>query len=138
ITLEEVSLPRPNGPASVEAVANAIRKQGLAILHFPKEAALTRHRLSFLHRTIGEPWPDMSDDALVKRVDEWFLPFQTTISNLRDITSSSLIQGLMSLVPYELHREVSKLLPSHFEAPTGQKHPISYEEDEPVLTIRVQ
>lgn len=138
ITLEEVSLPRPNGPASVEAVANAILKQGLEILHFPKEAALTRQRLSFLHRTIGEPWPDMSDEALVKRVDEWFVPFQTTISNLRDITSSSLIQGLMSLVPYELHRDMPKLLPSHFEAPTGQKHPISYEEDEPVLTIRVQ
>jgi ATP-dependent helicase HrpB len=138
ITLEETSLPRPSGQKSVEAVANAIRMSGPSILRFAKEPALTRQRLGFLHRTIGAPWPDVSDEALQLSVDEWFTPFQTSISKLQDITASSLSEGLMSLVPFDQQREVARLLPSHFEAPTGQRHPISYEEDEPVLTIRVQ
>ena len=31
-----------------------------------------------------------------------------------------------------------RLAPTHFEAPTGQRHPIQYDGDEPVLSIRVQ
>jgi ATP-dependent helicase HrpB len=138
ITLEDTSLPRPTGQKSVEAVTDAIRMSGPSILRFSKEPALTRQRLGFLHRTIGAPWPDVSDEALQANVDTWFTPFQSSISKLQDISSSSLTEGLMSLVPFDQQREVSRLLPSHFEAPTGQRHPISYEEDEPVLTIRVQ
>lgn len=138
ITLEESSLPRPTGAKSVEAVARAIRKNGPSVLRFTKEAALTRHRLDFLYRTIGDPWPDMADEALRERVDDWFTPFQNSIGKLQDISTSSLTEGLISLVPFELQRDISRLLPSHFEAPTGQRHPINYEEDEPVLTIRVQ
>ena len=44
----------------------------------------------------------------------------------------------MSLVPYEVQREIARLAPTHFEAPTGQRHPIRYDGDEPVLAIRVQ
>ena len=55
-----------------------------------------------------------------------------------DITAASLHDGLMALVPYELQREIGKLAPTHFEAPTGQRHPIRYDGDEPVLAIRVQ
>uniref|UniRef100_UPI0028AF2BAE ATP-dependent helicase C-terminal domain-containing protein n=1 Tax=Shinella sp. TaxID=1870904 RepID=UPI0028AF2BAE len=55
-----------------------------------------------------------------------------------DITAASLHDGLMALVPYELQRDIAKLVPTHFEAPTGQRHPIRYDGDEPVLAIRVQ
>ncbi|MGL4489898.1 MAG: ATP-dependent helicase C-terminal domain-containing protein, partial [Rhizobiaceae bacterium] len=33
---------------------------------------------------------------------------------------------------------LNALAPTHFEAPTGNSHPIRYEDDEPVLAIRVQ
>jgi ATP-dependent helicase HrpB len=138
ITLEESPLPRPNGAKAVEALADVIRRNGPSIISFPKEAARTRQRLGYLHRTIGAPWPDVSDDALRQRVDDWFTPFQSSISKLQDISSSSLSDGLMSLVPFELQRDIARLLPSHFDAPTGQRHPIDYDNDEPVLTIRVQ
>jgi ATP-dependent helicase HrpB len=44
----------------------------------------------------------------------------------------------MALVPYALQRDISRLVPTHFEAPTGQRHPIRYDGSEPVLAIRVQ
>ncbi|TAY69127.1 ATP-dependent helicase HrpB [Rhizobium leguminosarum] len=138
IVFEETPLPRPSGPAVTQALVEAVRELGLDQLAFSKEAAQLRERIGFLHRTIGEPWPDVSDNALLSRLDDWFAPFQTEARGLSEISASGLSNGLMSLVPHELQRDLSRLAPTHFEAPTGQRHPIQYEGEEPVLTIRVQ
>jgi ATP-dependent helicase HrpB len=44
----------------------------------------------------------------------------------------------MSLLPHEEQRQLGRMAPTHFEAPTGQRHPIHYDGPEPLLTIRVQ
>ncbi len=80
----------------------------------------------------------MSDAALLARLDDWFVPFQGSARGLDDIAAGSLTEGLMSLVPHEIQRDLNRLAPTHFEAPTGQRHPIQYDGEEPVLAIRVQ
>ncbi|MBY5350286.1 ATP-dependent helicase HrpB [Rhizobium leguminosarum] len=138
IVFEETPLPRPSGPAVTQALVEGVRELGLDQLAFSKEAMQLRERIGFLHRMIGEPWPDVSDGALLSRLDEWFGPFQTEARGLSEISTAGLSNGLISLVPHELQRDLSRLAPTHFEAPTGQRHPIQYESEEPVLTIRVQ
>ncbi|RXT17272.1 ATP-dependent helicase HrpB [Rhizobium leguminosarum] len=138
IVFEETPLPRPSGAEVTQALVEGVRELGLDQLAFSKEAVQLRERIGFLHRTIGEPWPDVSDDALLSRLDDWFAPFQTEARGLSEISAAGLSNGLMSLVPHELQRDLSRLAPTHFEAPTGQRHPIQYEGEEPVLTIRVQ
>nr|WP_210304875.1 ATP-dependent helicase HrpB [Rhizobium sp. BK212] len=138
IIFDETPLPRPSGAAVTQALVDGVRELGLDQLAFSKEAIQLRERIGFLHRTIGEPWPDVSDDALLSRLDNWFAPFQTEARGLSEISAAGLSNGLMSLVPHELQRDLSRLAPTHFEAPTGQRHPIQYEGEEPVLTIRVQ
>ena len=136
--LEEKPLPRPTGAKAARALADGVRQLGLQTLPFSREAAQLRDRIGFLHRSIGEPWPDTSDAALLARLDDWFVPFQETTRGMDDITASSLQEGLMALVPYDVQRDIARLVPTHFEAPTGQRHPIRYDGDEPVLAIRVQ
>ncbi|KXG85578.1 ATP-dependent helicase HrpB [Agrobacterium bohemicum] len=138
IVLEETPLGKPSGEKAALALANGIREHGLVILTFSKEAQQLRQRLGFLHRTIGDPWPDTCNEALVGRLDEWFVPYQHDARSIQEIRSGGIMDGLLSLVPHSAQRELTKLLPTHFEAPTGQKHPISYDGDEPTLTIRVQ
>ena len=138
IVFDETPLPRPSGAAVTIALMEGVRELGLDQLAFSKEAVQLRERIGFLHRTIGEPWPDVSDTALLCRLDDWFAPFQTEARGLSEISAAGLSNGLMSLVPHELQRDLSRLAPTHFEAPTGQRHPIQYEGEEPVLTIRVQ
>ena len=138
IVFEETPLPRPSGAAVTQALVEGVRELGLDQLSFSKEAVQLRERIGFLHRTIGEPWPDVSNDALLSRLGDWFAPFQTEARGLSEISAAGLSNGLMSLVPHELQRDLSRLAPTHFEAPTGQRHPIQYEGEEPVLTIRVQ
>ena len=138
IVFEEAPLPRPSGEAVVRALAEGLQELGLDQLPFSKEALQLRERIGFLHRTIGEPWPDMSDEALLDRMEDWFIPFQMDARGLSDISASGLSNGLMALVPHDLQRDFARLAPTHFEAPTGQRHPIQYDGEEPTLTIRVQ
>lgn len=138
IIFEEAPLTRPTGESAARALADGVRQLGLAILPFSKEAMQMRDRLGFLNRSIGEPWPDVSDEALLDRLDDWFVPFQHGITAIADIKASNLSDGLLSLIPHERQRELGRLAPTHFEAPTGQRHPIHYDGDEPLLSIRVQ
>ncbi|KRB63018.1 ATP-dependent helicase [Rhizobium sp. Root708] len=138
IVFDEAPLPRPTGEAVTRALAEGVRELGLEQLPFSKEAIQLRERIGFLHRGIGAPWPDVSDEALLSRLDEWFVPYQSDARGISDISASGLSNGLMGLIPHELQRDLARLAPTHFEAPTGQRHPIQYDGEEPALTIRVQ
>ncbi|WP_180573519.1 ATP-dependent helicase HrpB [Agrobacterium vitis] len=138
IILEETPLGRPSGEGATKALAEGLRQLGLERLNFSKNAEQLRHRIGFLHRTLGAPWPDMSDEALLERLEDWFIPFQTGVRSLADISMGGIIDGLKALVPYEAQRDLDQMAPTHFTAPTGMSHPIQYDGDEPKLTIRVQ
>lgn len=138
IIFDEQPLPKPTGEDAARALTEGVRLLGIAALPFSKAAAQLRQRLGFLHRSLGEPWPDISDDGLIARLDDWFVPFQSGVTSFQEISASSLHDGLMALVPGGSQRELDRLVPTHFTAPTGQSHPIRYEGDEPVLQIRVQ
>lgn len=138
IILEEAPLPKPKGEAAALALADGVAQIGIGNLPFSKASQQFRQRLGFLHRNLGEPWPDVSDQALLASLQDWFVPFQSGVGSVSEISPDSLQAGLASLVPHGLSRDLASLVPTHFTAPTGQSHPIRYEGDEPVLQIRVQ
>jgi ATP-dependent helicase HrpB len=138
IILEETPLPRPGGAQAAEALADGVRQLGLRALSFSKDTEQLRARIGFLNRTIGEPWPDVSEEALLSRLDDWFTPFQSGRSSLDAIDQGSLAEGLRTLIPPAIRSEINRLAPTHFEAPTGQRHPIRYDGEEPVISLRVQ
>lgn len=138
LVLDEAPLPKPRGEAATQALAQGLRELGLDVLPFSRDALHLRQRIGFLHRTLGAPWPEMGDTGLLARLDDWFVPYQEGSTNLDGIDPGSLTAGLRSLVPHEVLSDLDRLAPTHFEAPTGQRHPIRYDGDEPVLAIRVQ
>jgi ATP-dependent helicase HrpB len=138
IVLAERLLPAPKGEAADRAVIDALRDHGVALLPWGKETETLRHRLEWLQRGLGAPWPDMSDAALTASLDDWLMPFLSGEANLSRIDPSAIRAGLLSLVPHELQRKVDTLAPTHFDAPSGSRVPIDYESERPVLSIRVQ
>jgi ATP-dependent helicase HrpB len=138
IIFSEAPLPKPTGQQAARALAEGVAQTGLQALPFSKEALQLRERLGFLFRSIGEPWPDVGDEALIASLEDWFVPYQSDVTALSAISAASLSEGLRSLVPHDLLRDLNRLAPTHFEAPTGQRHPIQYDGEEPMLTIRVQ
>ncbi|MBB2972119.1 ATP-dependent helicase HrpB [Mesorhizobium sp. RMAD-H1] len=138
IALSEKQLPAPTGEEADRGVIEAVRRHGLAILPWSKEAQTLRRRLGWLHRGLGDPWPSMEDDHLMAALEDWLLPFLTGEARLDRIPPSALANGLRSLVPYDLQRRIDALAPTHFEVPTGSHIPIRYDAEEPVIAVRVQ
>lgn len=138
IVFDEQPLAKPRGEEAARALADGVRMVGLAALSFSKAAEQLRQRLGFLYRSLGAPWPDTSDEGLLARLDDWFVPYQSGVTSFQEVSAGSLHDGLMALVPGGSQRELDKFVPTHFTAPTGQAHPIRYDGEEPVLQIRVQ
>ncbi len=138
IVLSERMLPAPTGAEADRAVLAALRDHGLQLLPWSKAAETLRQRLSWLHRGLGLPWPDVSDTALLASLDEWLAPFLSGEASLARIDPEAVHQGLLSLVPRELQRRIAALAPTHFSAPSGSHVPIRYDGEWPVLAIRVQ
>jgi ATP-dependent helicase HrpB len=114
------------------------QRRFLPTVNFGKDAAQLRARIGFLHRALGDPWPDVGDDALLTRLDDWFIPFQNDTRGLNDVSQASLRDGLTALLPHGAGRDLERLAPTHFETPAGQRHPIAYDGEEPMLSVRVQ
>ncbi|MCV3239609.1 ATP-dependent helicase HrpB [Mesorhizobium sp. ZC-5] len=138
IVLSERMLPAPKGPEVDRAILDALRQHGLSLLPWSKDTETLRRRLSWLHRGLGAPWPDVSDDALVASLDNWLLPFLSGEASFARIDAGALHAALMSLVPHDLQRRIGQLAPTHFDAPSGSHVPIRYDGEWPVLAIRVQ
>ncbi|WP_439273173.1 ATP-dependent helicase HrpB [Pseudochrobactrum sp. HB0163] len=138
ITLSEKNLPAPLGEAADLGIIQAVRQYGLEILPWDKQALTLRRRLGWLYRGLGAPWPPMDDAYLLARLEDWLLPFLTGGARLDKINPSALMNGLRSLVPFDLQRQIDALAPTHFTVPTGSDIAINYEGDEPVIAVRVQ
>ncbi|TPL91299.1 ATP-dependent helicase HrpB [Mesorhizobium sp. B2-3-12] len=138
ITLAERMLPAPAGADADRAILEALREHGLSLLTWSKEAQTLRQRLSWLHKGLGAPWPDMSDAALIEHLNDWLLPFLAGAAAFAAIDPGSISAGLTSLVPHDLQRKVETLAPTHFDVPSGSHVPIRYDGEWPVLAVRVQ
>ncbi|MCB8837260.1 ATP-dependent helicase HrpB [Aurantimonas sp. VKM B-3413] len=136
--LSETPLPTPSGPGAERALIEGIRDLGLRALPLGKEGERLLRRLRFLAKAYGPPWPDLSDEALLAGLEDWLMPYIPGVTSLSSIEPGQMAQALQGLVPGGLSGRIEQLAPSHFDAPSGSRVPIRYEEDQPVLSIRVQ
>jgi ATP-dependent helicase HrpB len=138
IVFDESPLARPSGAQAARALMDGIRQIGIGALPFSKSGLQLRERIGFLHRGLGAPWPDVSDDALASTLEDWLIPFAGEARGIDAIGADALYEGLMSLVPHDLRRDLERFAPTHFESPAGNRHAIDYSGDEPAISIRVQ
>jgi ATP-dependent helicase HrpB len=138
VILDDAPLSAPAGEVADNGLIAAIRQHGISILNWSDGAVTMRKRLGWLHQGLGEPWPSMSDEALLETLDDWLLPYMNGKPQISAITTDILVNGLRTLIPHDLMRKLGELAPTHFEAPTGNNHPIRYDGEEPILAIRVQ
>jgi len=125
--------------AAVEILAAGLAERGIDKLPWSKEQFALRARATYLHDQLGEPWPDLSDEALARDGAAWLAPHIHGKTQASAITAEDLSGALFELLPWERRAEIERLLPSHFDAPSGSRLPIDYEaENGPALEVRVQ
>jgi ATP-dependent helicase HrpB len=120
-------------------LADGIAKLGLSRLPWSKAQIQLRDRVGFLREAGETEWPDLTDAALAETVSEWLAPFLADKTKLPDVGADDLGAALDALLPWDLKRRLEEEAPTHFEAPTGNRHAIDYETTgAPALHIRVQ
>ncbi|MDX2203543.1 MAG: ATP-dependent helicase HrpB [Hyphomicrobiaceae bacterium] len=120
-------------------LAEGIARLGVARLPWSKAQLQLRDRVGFLRAAGGEAWPDLGDVALARDAAAWLAPFLTGKTRLSEIGAEDLAAALDALLPWDLRRRLDAEAPTHFEAPTGNRHAIDYETaGAPALHIRVQ
>ena len=138
LRLDEAPVAIADPEAAAEALAEGIAGLGVAVLPWTKEQQALRERASYLRTTLGEEWPDLSDTGLAADMG-WLLPSITGRTALSEIGADDLGVALEGLLPWGRRQEIERLLPSHFDAPSGSRLPIDYgAENGPALEVRVQ
>ncbi len=119
-------------------VAEHLAAHGLGDLGWGKEASSLRERMRVLHEVLGEPWPDVSDEALARTADQWLLPWAKRIANGASLNKVSMLDALRSMLPWPQAARLDELAPEKMPIPSGGTRPIDWSGAHPVLTLRVQ
>ncbi|MGW0330721.1 ATP-dependent helicase HrpB [Streptomyces sp. NPDC003011] len=136
---------RPLRDAGAGLVRNALleglRQEGFGLLRWSAEAVVLRQRLAFLRLRRGEPWPDVSDDALHARVDEWLEPELGRARRRADLARIDAGAGLTRLLPWASGdaARLDELAPERIAVPSGSRVRIDYgDPEQPVLAVKLQ
>jgi len=139
LTVRESVDEAPPAAMVTAALLARVQASGLADLPWGAAAKALRQRLAYLRAGDPEAWPDLSDEALIARLDDWLAPMLVDVRKLADIGPDVLDAALRAHVPWDVQRRLEAALPTHWTAPTGTRAPIDYEaEGGPRVEIRVQ
>jgi ATP-dependent helicase HrpB len=125
--------------AAVEAgLLDAVRRHGLTVLPWSESALALRQRAAFAAKH-DDSIVDLSDVALLARLDDWLAPLLTGKRRLDAIEPGALRHALDGLLGYEAGRAIDRLAPSNFASPAGSTHPIDYgAPGGPTVEVRAQ
>ncbi|SHG38354.1 ATP-dependent helicase HrpB [Streptoalloteichus hindustanus] len=141
ITLVARPLRDPD-PASVrDALIRGLRAEGLDLLRWSEEARVLRHRMAFLHRQLGAPWPAVDDAALLSETDtiaSWLGPELATARRRADLERVDAGSALRRLLPWPAASRLDELAPERIEVPSGSRVRVDYDAEQPVLAVKVQ
>ncbi|MDL2076892.1 ATP-dependent helicase HrpB [Streptomyces sp. GXMU-J15] len=123
------------------ALLEGLRQEGLGLLRWSPDAVVLRRRLAFLRLRLGDPWPDVSDDALHARVDEWLEPELSRARKRADLGRIDAGAGLGRLLPWASGEaaRLDELAPERLTVPSGSRIRLDYSDPEqPVLAVKLQ
>ncbi|MER5944508.1 ATP-dependent helicase HrpB [Streptomyces sp. NPDC001904] len=133
---------RSPSPALVrEGLLAGLRREGLGLLRWGREAEALRQRLAFVRRHVGEPWPDVSDEALYARVDDWLEPELGRARRRADLARIDAGSALRRLLPWASGdaARFDELAPERITVPSGSSVRVDYADPEqPVLAVKLQ
>ncbi|GID27248.1 ATP-dependent helicase HrpB [Paractinoplanes brasiliensis] len=137
ITLVERGITDPDPGLVRAALLDGLHRAGLGLLTWSRGATELRERLAFAHAALGEPWPDVSDEALLARAGDWL-----ELDRCRrrsDLARVDVASSLRRLLPWSVAGRLDEVAPERLPVPSGSRVRIDYADAEsPVLAVKVQ
>jgi ATP-dependent helicase HrpB len=129
--------PQP-GSATTAGLLQRVKATKLAALRWTDAARSLQQRLAFLRRHLGEPWPDVSDRALLAGLDDWLAPLLAGATGRSDLEAVDLTNALRGRLGWQQSRDLDRLAPDRLSLPSGRTVTVDYGTDPPSAAVRVQ
>jgi ATP-dependent helicase HrpB len=139
LVLSERRIGTPEPALVRDALLDALRADGLSTLNWTPAARQLRERLAFCRHVFGEPWPDMSDAALLTGAAQWLAPELARARRREDLRRADLATALRRLVPWQQAAQFDRVAPQQLDVPPGSRVRVDYSDPRaPALALRVQ
>ena len=145
VVLTRRPLTHPDPADVARAVRDGLRDEGLGLLGWDDAARNLRRRLAFLAAALGPPWPEVDDESLLARVDEWLSPELDRARRRSDLARVRVGPALRRLLPWDRGGRLDELAPTTVPIAGGEasgRHrsvAVDYTDPgAPVVAVRVQ
>ncbi len=140
--LEETVRSAPPGADTVAALVERVRSTRLAALGWSERAAALKARVAFLRLEPGseaaEAWPDWSDAALLRTLDDWLAPYLVGCTGRADLERLDTEMLLSAQLDWDASVRLADLAPATLTTASGRSVPIDYSRAMPTVRVRVQ
>ncbi|GGH19121.1 ATP-dependent helicase HrpB [Paenibacillus segetis] len=138
IVLKDVPDPNPSQEDITRALLQAVTMQGVTILPWNGKSRQLQARIGFMHK-LDERWPDVSDEALSTKPEQWLAPYISNFRKPSDMKSLSLYSILENWLGWERTQQLNTEAPTHLLVPSGSKVLIHYDGPQaPYVAVRLQ
>ena len=141
IILKSTPLPNPDKNQIINAICNAIKKEGEHLLKFDNTVKQFQNRVLTLNQlNPSQNWPNMSTQNLILNVNDWLPPYLNDIKTPEDLKRINLKEVLEHSLTYEQQKLLNLLAPTHIKAPSGSNIKLDYQANAsaPILAVRIQ
>jgi ATP-dependent helicase HrpB len=133
---------RPFVPSDDEAapiLCDAVRAEP-GLLQFSAEARQYLSRASLIRKAFPEEtWPDLSEEHLAVRPEEWLLPWLTGVRTAQALAGVNLTEALKARLTWNQQRLLDARAPLAVAVPSGSRIRLDYDAgDIPVLAVKLQ
>lgn len=140
ITLRSERLTEPNSEEVMKVFLEGLRDAGIQCLPWKKDLRRWQGRVTFLGKLFKEDdtWPDVSDQGLESKLDQWLGPYLVHMDRLSDLARVDLKNALFGMLSYKQQKALDELAPTHLTVPSDSRIPIHYDNPVPILAVRLQ
>jgi ATP-dependent helicase HrpB len=122
-----------------QVLCDVVRSEGLSLLNWTEAARQWQARVQSLRLWRGEAWPDVSDEALLARLEDWLLPYLDKVSKRDDFARLDVLSMISALLPWAAQNQLAALAPTHLDVPSGSSIALEYAAGAPpVLAVKLQ
>lgn len=141
IVLKSTPLPSPDNSKLIQAITEAIQKEGRILLNWDEAAEQWQNRVLSLRKWRPElRLPDVQTETLLLTNAEWLVPYLNSVKKPEDLKKLNLKEILQYSLSPEQQQQVNVFAPEFVEVPSGSKIKMQYKADgaSPVLSVRLQ
>jgi ATP-dependent helicase HrpB len=139
LILQRTRLERVPPAARHEALLQHITARGLVMLPWTDSLRQWQARVCLVSVTTDDAhWPDVSEAYLTQTLSQWLLPHLESVTTPEGFRKLELATILHALLTWEQKASLEVLAPTHIRVPSSANIRIDYQQNPPVLAVKLQ